>query len=450
MEIKEIGILRQYFQKYRKSANFGRMMTVLSMDVLARLSNILLLPVYLRLMTQEEYGWYNYLLSIITTFALILNFGMYVAQTKYYSDAHQSERRKSVLFNVIFLLTVLLALVLPVIYIFGWDYRLIHLLVKSDIGYAHFRWSLLMAVIASVYIIMLSNYFVTSEQIGRYRQYNLFRILAVNAVVVTCLYFIAGNKIHIRLAYTYLVEALILLAFSVFYVREMVARFDKRIMVSSLRLGLPYMFSAAWGLVSNYSDKFFLEKYGSAKDLSYYYLAFSIANVLYMVCLAVQNSWLPTFLREKDIRANLRMTKRMISRLAVGLLFLGALLVLGLFLAIRWKIIAEKYTPALPVLPFLLVAQILNGIVLLTSNYMIYFEKTHWSLFIGIPTSVIGLTMSYFLVPRWGTMGAVTAYLTVQLAYLFLYQWLIRRQLSRGAAGELLKRGIKNDSLWNT
>ncbi|HXD78154.1 MAG TPA: polysaccharide biosynthesis C-terminal domain-containing protein, partial [Puia sp.] len=333
---------------------------------------------------------------------------------------------------------------------FGWDYRLIHLLVKSDIGYARFRWSLLMAVIASVYIIMLSNYFVTSEQIGRYRQYNLFRILAVNAVVVTCLYFIAGNKIHIRLAYTYLVEALILLGFSVFYIREMAARFDMRIMFSSLRLGLPYMFSAAWGLVSNYSDKFFLEKYGSAKDLSYYYLAFSIANVLYMVCLAVQNSWLPTFLREKDIRANLRMTKRMMSRLAVGLLFLGALLVLGLFLAIRWKIISEKYTPALPVLPFLLVAQILNGIVLLTSNYMIYFEKTHWSLFIGIPTSVIGLTMSYYLVPRWGTMGAVTAYLTVQLAYLFLYQWLIRRQLSRGAAGELLKRGIKNDSLWNT
>ncbi|HXD77364.1 MAG TPA: oligosaccharide flippase family protein, partial [Puia sp.] len=107
MKIKEIGFLRQYFQKYRKSANFGRMLTVLSMDVLARLSNILLLPVYLRLMTQEEYGWYNYLLSIITTFALILNFGMYVAQTKYYSDAHQSDRRKSVLFNVVLLLTML-------------------------------------------------------------------------------------------------------------------------------------------------------------------------------------------------------------------------------------------------------------------------------------------------------------------------------------------------------
>ncbi|HUB62364.1 MAG TPA: oligosaccharide flippase family protein [Puia sp.] len=443
MEIREISLLREFVGKYRKSASLGRMLTVLSMDVLARLSNIILLPVYLRLMTQDEYGWYNYLLSIISTFALILNFGLYVAQTKYYSDSHQSERRKSVLFNVVLALTLMLALVVLIIYACGFDYKLIHLLVKTDIGYSRFRWSLLLAVIVSVYIVMLSNYFVTSEQIGRFRQYNLFRLLLVNVIVVASLYFLRGNKIHIRLEYTYLVEMLILLIFSVYYIREMKPGIDKGIIWSSLRLGLPYMLSAIWGLLSNYSDKYFLEKYGNAKDLSYYYLAFSIANVLYMVCLAVQNSWLPTFLREKDIRTNIRMTKRMLTRLTTALLILAALLMLGLYLAIRWKIIAAKYSPALPVLPFLLIAQILNGLVLLTSNYMIYFEKTHWALFVGLPTSVIGLAMSYLLVPRWGTVGAVTAYLTVQLAYLFIYRGLIKRQLKRGAAGELLKRSLQ-------
>ena len=206
---------------------------------------------------------------------------------------------------------------------------------------------------------------------------------------------------------------------------------DKKIIFSSLKLGLPVMFSAIWGLISNYSDKFFLEKDGTARDLSYYYLAFSIANVLYMICLAVQNSWLPTFLREKDLRANVRMTKRMLIRLAAGLAILAVMLMVAFYLALKWKIIAPKYSPALPILPFLLVAQILNGIVLLSSNYMIYFEKTHWSLFIGIATSAIGLAASYYLVPLWGAMGAVTAYLTVQLTYLGLYQWVIRRQLSR-------------------
>jgi O-antigen/teichoic acid export membrane protein len=448
MEIKEIGLLRQYIGKYRKSAGLGRMLSVLSMDVLARLANIILLPVYLRLMSQDEYGWYNYLLSIISTFALILNFGLYVAQTKYYSDTHQSERRKSVLFNIVLTLTLLLAVVVLIAYACGFDYTLIRLLLKSDIGYPRFRWALLLAVIVSVYIVMLSNYFVTSDQIRRFRRYNLYRLLIVNTIVLAALYFLHGDKIHIRLEYTYGLELAILAGFSVYYVREMKPTLDKQIIWASLRLGLPYMLSAIWQLLSNFSDKFFLEKYGTAKDLSYYYLAFSVANVLYMVCMAVQNSWLPTFLREKDLKANIRMTKRMLVRLGVALLILAGLLLLGLYLAIKWKIIAPKYGPALPILPLLLLAQILNGLVLLTSNYMIYFEKTHWALFIGLPTSIIGLTMSYFLVPRWGAMGAVTAYLAVQMTYLFLYQWLIRRQLAKGAAGELLKTHAKNDSEW--
>lgn len=431
MEIREIGLIRDFIGKYRRNTSFIRMVTILSMDILTRLSNIILLPVYLRLMSQEEYGLYNYILSIVTTFSVVLNFGLYVSQTKYYSDMHDSEKRKVVLFNIFFLLTGLLALVMVAAYIFGFDYDLVRLLFKDDIHYATLRLPLLLAVVVSVYIVILANYFVTSEKITLFRKYNLFRLIVVNVVVLAALYLSRGEKIHVRLLYTYLAELAVLIAFSVYYLRDMLPSIDGKLMTKYLKLGLPVMFSAIWGMISNYSDKFFLEKNGSAKDLSYYYLAFSIANVLYMICLAVQNSWLPTFLREKNLEVNMRQTKKLITRLALGLLLLAVLLMGAFFLALQWKIIAPKYWPALPVLPFLLIAQILNGIVLLYSNYMIYFEKTHLSLFIGMVTSVIGLIISYFLVPRWGTYGAVAAYLTVQFAYLGLYQWAIRRHVNK-------------------
>ncbi|HTR28131.1 MAG TPA: oligosaccharide flippase family protein [Puia sp.] len=440
MQLRETGLIREWIGKYRRSQGFGRMLTILSVDILTRLSNIILLPVYLRLMSQEEYGLYNYILSIVTTFSIVLNFGLYVSQTKYYSDSHQSERRKVVLFNIVVLLTMLLAFFILIVYAFGIDYKLVALLFKNDIGYPRFRWAMLLAVLVSVYTVILANYFVTSERIRLFRRYNLFRLLLVNVAALLSLYLLQGDKIHIRLRYTYLTELLILVAFFVYYVREMLPVIDKKIIINSLKLGLPVMFAAIWGLISNYSDKFFLEKDGTARDLSYYYLAFSIANVLYMICLAVQNSWLPTFLREKDLRANVRMTKRMLIRLAGGLSILAVMLMVAFYLALKWNVISSKYNPALPILPFLLVAQILNGIVLLSSNYMIYFEKTHWSLFIGIATSVTGLAASYYLIPLWGAMGAVTAYLTVQLAYLGLYQWVIRRQLSRWAPGEILNQ----------
>jgi O-antigen/teichoic acid export membrane protein len=431
MEIKETGAIGAWINKYRQNASLSRMLTMLSIDILTRLSNIILLPVYLRLMTQEEYGLYNYILSIVTTFSVILNFGLYVSQAKYYSDEHGSQRGRLVLFNIAVLLSVLLAGVMLIVYGFGFDYRLIKFLFKDDIGYAGIRWALLLAILVSVYTVILANYLVTTEKIAQFRKYNLWRLILVNVTVLVTLYLLKGSKIHVRLLYTYLAELVILLVFSVQYLRDMTPVIDKRIIANALKLGLPVMVSAIGGMLSNYGDKYFLEQTGSAKDLSYYYLAFSIANVLYMICLAVHNSWMPGFLREKNFETNMRRTKRLMTRLFFALLALSLLLVLAFWIALQWKIISPRYSPALPILPFLLVAQILSGIILLCSVFMVYFEKTHISLFIALITSAVGLVFSWLLVPVWGTYGAVAAYLIVQFAYLGLYYWAIRYYSAR-------------------
>jgi O-antigen/teichoic acid export membrane protein len=62
---------------------------------------------------------------------------------------------------------------------------------------------------------------------------------------------------------------------------------------------------------------------------------------------------------------------------------------------------------------------------------MLYFEKTHFSLFIGLIISVVGLAASYFLVPRWGVFGAAIGYMVVQFAHLFLFRAAIKYQLAK-------------------
>jgi O-antigen/teichoic acid export membrane protein len=431
MAIKEVDLVTEWIGRYRRNPNFRRMLTFLGMDVLARLSSFLLLPIYLRLMTQDEYGMYNYILTIVTSFSVVLNFGLYVSQSKYYADAHQSDKRKEVLFNVFFLLTVLLAVVIVPVYAFGADYSIIRFLFKGDIGYPRFRGAMLLAIIVNVYIVILSNYFVTTEKAGLFRKYNLFRLIVINAVVLAAMYYFKSEKIHVRLLYTYLCELLALVVFFFYYAGEMLPKINFSLMKGFIRLGTPVMFTAIWGMISNYSDKFFLEKYGTAKDLSYYYLAFAVSNVVYLICLAVHNSWLPTFLKEKDVYANIRKTRKLLYFLSGGLLILGVFLLIGLYIALRIGIISDKYMPALYILPFLIVAQVVGGMVLLSSNYMIYFEKTHFSLFIGLLISAVGLIASYLMVPRWGVFGAVIGYMIVQIAHFLLFRLAIRYQLSK-------------------
>jgi O-antigen/teichoic acid export membrane protein len=431
MAIKEVDFVREWIKRYRQNPNFTRMLTFLSMDILARISGFLLLPIYLRLMTQEEYGLYNYILNVVNSFSVVLNFGLYVSQSKYYSDAHQSDKRRVVLFNILFLMTALLAVVIVPVYVFGGDYNLVRFLFKGDFGYPRLRGAMVLATVVTVYTVILSNYFVTAEKADLFRKYNLFRLVVINSVVLACLYYFKSEKIHVRLLYTYLCELLALLVFFFYYTREMIPKLDFRLMKGFLKLGTPVMFTAIWGMISNYSDKFFLEKFGTAKDLSYYYMAFSISNVLYVICMAVHNSWLPTFLKEKDVHANLRKTNKILYLMGGGLLILGVFLMVGLYVALHTGIISVKYTPALYVLPFLIVSQVIGGMVLLSSNFMVYFEKTHFSLFIGLIISVVGLAASSFLVPRWGVFGAAIGYMVVQFAHLFLFRAAIKYQVAK-------------------
>ncbi|MEO8764188.1 MAG: oligosaccharide flippase family protein [Ginsengibacter sp.] len=415
------GIVRQY----KDNILHKRFFTVLSIDILVKASSIILLPVYLRLMTQKEYGLYNYLLSIITTFAVVLNFGLYVPQSKYYSAAASETDKRIVIFNIFFLLTALLLVVLVPVYSFGLDFKLVNLLFKNDIFYSAYRWIILLAILVSVYALILINFFITSEKIMKFRKYNIYKLIIVNTVALASLYYFRGDQIYTRLLGTYLTEFVILIFFFSIYVRKMLPRLNKPLIVNAIKMGSPIMISAVWGMLANLSDKFFLEKYGTARDLAYYYLAFSIANILYMITAAVQNVWLPTFLKEKDIRKNIQKTKKLITSLAGLLIIAGLGLITILYFALQLKIISQKYQPALYVLPILIVAQVINSVVMIYSNYLIYLEKTYLAPVIGISTSLVGFAVSYLLIPVWNIYGAAIAYLGIQLVsfslnYLFL------------------------------
>lgn len=430
MKKKVAAALTGWVDRYRNSALLKKVSGLLAIDILVRSSSIILLPLFLLLMSQEEYGLYMYIISIVTTFSVVLNFGLYVAQSKYYSDAETKERKQEILFNVSFLLTLLLLVFIVPVYVFGLDYVLVRWLFSNPINYASYRWIILLAVIVSVYSVILLNYFMTSERLHLFRRYNLYRLLAVNIISLTALYSIVADNINTRLYATYLVELTALLAFGYFYIKEMRPRIDWKWMPRALKLSMPIMLSAIWGLLSNYSDKYFLEKNPeSARDLSYYYLAFSISNVVYMVCTAVQNVWLPGFLREKDLKLNIRKTRRLVGRLAIGLILLGIVMVGGLAVALETGIIHPKYYPALYILPILLLAQNFGGISLFYSNYMIYLERTHWALFIGIVTSLVGVGASYLFIPRFNIYGAVFVYLGVQVVYFCLYYIIVSKKL---------------------
>lgn len=405
-----------------------RLFAVLSVDILVKLSGMLLLPVYLRLMTQNEYGLYNYLISIILTFSLVLNFGLYIPISKFYHDHIDTRDRGELLFTVFVLLIVLLAGVLTPIYVFGWDYRVIKVLFKNQIGYDNYRIFILLAIVAAVCNFMLTNFFYTSERIGRLQRYNIFRIICINVLAITFLDMLrkAGDGVRVRLESVYLVEMVLFLAFLYPLIREMRARFRKEWVRPSLKLALPVMLSAIFGIVINFSDKFFLEKYTSFKDLSYYFLAVSCASVIPLIFTSFQNAWLPLFLKEKDIRRNIKKTNRLMLRLFFIFVGLSVLILIFLKVVLVLDIIQRKYEETIYILPIMLASQIAAALVPLYSNYLVYFERTYIASVLGLILCCVSFGLSILLIPRFGVYGAASVSLICNICYLGGYYLVIR------------------------
>jgi O-antigen/teichoic acid export membrane protein len=424
--MKVARLLSAVVGKYKENILHKRFFTVLSIDILFKVSGILLLPVYLRLMTQEEYGLYNYLLSIILTFSLVLNFGLNIPLGKFYHDYKDEFQKGKLLFTLSSLLAIALFPVIFIIYFFGFDYKIVNILFKNEINYSHYRFAIMMAVIVSVLNFMLTSFFFTSEKINYVKRYNVWRIICINIITIGLLYFFKDNdKVELRLISTYLIELILLLFFSYFLFSEMILVFNSKTAISAIKLAVPIMLSAIFGIVINFGDKFFLEKYGNFTDLSNYFLAASCAGLIPMIFTSVQNVWLPVFFKEKDLSTNFFKTKKLIGRLLLLFLFLAVSIMAFVKMLLVFNIIPSTYHQVILILPILLVSQIISSLVPLYSNYLIYFEKTYIVAYTGFFICFIVYTASILLIPRFGVYGAAFVSVISNLVYFIIYYFII-------------------------
>jgi O-antigen/teichoic acid export membrane protein len=424
--MKVASLLSRFVRKYKENILHKRFFTVLSIDILVKVSGIILLPVYLRLMTQEEYGLYNYLLSIILTFSLVLNFGFYIPLAKFYHDYKDALQKGNLLFTLFSLLSIALFLVIFTIYFFGFDYKIVNILFKNEINYSRYRVGIMLAVIVSILNFMLTSFFFTSEKINRVKRYNIWRIISINIITIAFLYFFKHNdKVQLRLISTYIIELILLLFFSYFLFAEMIPVFNSKMAISSIKLAVPIMLSAIFGIVINFGDKFFLEKYGNFRDLSNYFLAASCAGLIPMIFTSVQNVWLPLFFKEKDIAINFFKTKKLMGRLLLLFLLLAACIWAFVRILLVFNIIPFKYHQVIFILPILLVSQIISSLVPLYSNYLIYFEKTYIVAYTGFFICFIIYAASILLIPRFGVYGAALVSVVSNAVYFIVYYFII-------------------------
>ncbi len=422
-----IDYIQQSWNKFRNNLLLRRLLTVLSLDVLVKASAFILLPVYLRLMTQDQYGIFNYIISIVYSFSVFLNLGLYISQSKLYHDYTEPAERGRLLYAInVLLVTGLLVIVVPV-YLLGLDYKAVSFLFKNAIDYPRYRWWILCMSIVALFAFMLTNYFYTSENIRDIRKYSLWRMIGINVVSVGALFlFRKQDAVLVRFIVISVVECLLLIIFYPVYLRKIVAKVDQRIFGLALRIGLPFMLSSVFNFVITFGDKFFLEKYAPVAKLSVYYLAFSCSSVITILSNSLQNVWLPLFFQEKDLAKNIQRTKKIVKRLLLALLGISVAITAAVIVFLYFGVIPKNYNEIIYLLPVFLASQIILCVALLYSNYLTYFNKTPMVLWAGLFVSLLSVGLNMVLVPLYKVYGAAGTALVSNTCYLLIYFGAIR------------------------
>lgn len=414
--------MTKYWKTVTTNPLVSNYLKIFSVDVLVKGSGIILLPIYLSLMTPEEFGLFGYLVAIIGTFSLVFNLGIYTAQSKFYHEFETPDARAVMLGTLNITLFVFIALLFGVIFITRLDYRLVEFLIKAPIDYDNYRLPVLVGVLSAVYSLMLINYFLTSEDLKRVQYFNIARIVLINVVVLAALYLgVFKDGALTRLTFTNATEIIIIGIFSIAYFRKMRFTFDRKIALKAIGVGLPILASAVLGIFINLSDRFFLEKYGTLKDLSLYNVSLSVAGVIPFLFASFQNIWLPQFLKEKNIQSNRARSRRMVARLAGMMVIASIGILIAMKILLELDIIDERYDNVMPLLPIVLVTSIVTALTTMFSNHLIYLNKLFVIVLTGIPIAVLGILINIWLVPLFNVYGAALSSLILNACFLVTY-----------------------------
>lgn len=423
-----MNIVNEFVNKYIKGNEiFSRFIKIFSVDVLVRGANFFLIPVFLRIMSQEEYGTYGYLYSFSTTMSAILCFGFYVALIKLYADTISDKTKQgSMLYTLSSSLFVLLILSMVIVYFWKIDVEFFSFLNKANsLGsnqYFLYRNFVFVATASMVLSTYLTFYLVSAEKIRGLQTFNILRFLFTNLSAILVIYYSEGDAVFQRLAVTYSMELILTLTFSIIIYKNFVFKFSSYFLKKAFKLGLPIMASSIMYAVVNFGDKFFVAKYSGEKGMAIYYLGFLLATIVLIIYQSFNFVWNPLFMKEKDLIVLRRKTNRYLWIIALGLSFVGLLIWIGSYIGLKINLIPQDYYLILKILPFLIISQVIAAMAQLMINFMTYFEKTYIHVILGGGLSLIGYFLYDFVGINFGVLGISFGVMFLNiLMFLFYY-----------------------------
>lgn len=392
-------------------------------SVLGRAGAILLVPLYTRRLSPDEYGVYGLFASMLGLLPTVFSLGLNAGLSKAYFDEKEEKLGRSafgavargvlLVSGVWALLGAVVALAFPPDLLAPLSRRHVVLLVfaawgTSATGAAEYFFRIRERALIAAAFPLLS--FAVTASLGLTLVVHFDR--GVNGAVE------APSVASIAVG---LASAVYLLA--TFGTGETL-KATRRALVYSLPF-VPHLL-AAW--LQTAGDRWVLNTFGSGRDLGTYYLATQLMSPVPMVLAAWNHGQWPAMGRiyRDEGLASLKSKLWSYERRAL-LLAVGAATAIGLSTPVFRLLVGPKFYPALAFMPAIALAQILDAPYYPDSTVLYYAGRTKRIVTITTLSTFLGLALSALLLPWLGIAGLLGARASASIAQMAAFAISARR-----------------------
>jgi len=382
-----------------------------SADVAILVINFLLLPLYTRVLSPDEYGVLALLIACEAFLKVVFRWGLDVSLLRLHYDHQDEEERRTLAGTVMVILLVANGIVLAVLAGFAGP---ISRAIVGGSGYALAFALVAVNLFLSTFLFLPFVRLRVQQKAARFATLTFFRSLAV---VIARLVLVVGfglGVLGIVLA-DVIVSAGMLVVF-IPLLREMIAfRYSNAAATQVLAFGLPRVPQGLMHQGMAISDRFFLGLYLPLADIGLYMIATSIASLTKLYSVSFNTAWMPFAYDSMERTDAPRLYARMGSYSFAVLMFvaIGVSTLAESLIALMTPAEYHASTTLVPLLAAGIVAQAAAAFMSTALNVAKKAAVLPVTTAISAAVTIAGHLL---LIPRFGVMGAAAGVFAGQFA----------------------------------
>lgn len=192
-----------------------------------------------------------------------------------------------------------------------------------------------------------------------------------------------------------------------------------------VKFGAPLIPHTLGGLLIAFTDRILIANLINISETGVYTLAYQIGSIIGILCTSFINAYVPWLYNNlnkdsEEIKLKIvKFTYIYFVALSFGAFIFSQLLTFGLDF-----IVGKEYSNALSYSLWIILGYVFNGMYLMKAGFIFYAKKTGMLSVITILVSILNIPICYFMLLKYGTIGASFS-MTIVYFISFLLTWVL-------------------------